>query len=120
MTDAERERARLRAVAATHSWVGAVTIPLSAAQARTADLRAAVTLKAETRVQVLDAYCAACKRNFEAVLGVECPARDTRTNEHLRGGPIGERAKRRHLYHDCDDEGCFPNGVHYGEAVTGA
>jgi hypothetical protein len=88
------ERDRLRALAATHSWVGAVTIPLSAAQARTADLRAAVTLKADTRVHVLDAYCAGCKRNFEAVVGIACPARDTRTNEHLRGGPIGERKKR--------------------------
>lgn len=88
------DRDRLRAVAATHRWVGAVELPLSAAQARTADLRAAVTIKSDTRVHVLDAYCAGCKRNFEALIGQECSARDPRTNEHLRGGPIGERKKR--------------------------
>lgn len=96
MSDAPQELTRdeLRARAATHSWVGAITIPLSASQARTADLRAAVVLKANTRVHVLDAYCAGCKQNFEALVGRVCAARDTRTNEHLRGGPIGERKKR--------------------------
>ena len=88
------ERERLRAIAATHTWIGAAELPLSAAQARTVDLRAAVTVKADTKVHVLDAYCARCKRNYEAVEGQECPAKDTRTNEHLRGGPIGERKKR--------------------------
>jgi hypothetical protein len=88
------ERDRLRALAATHRWVGAVELPLSASQARTADLRAAVTIRADTRVHVLDAYCAHCKRNFEALIGQSCTARDPRTNEHLRGGPIGERKKR--------------------------
>lgn len=88
------ERDRLRAIAATHNWVGAAELPLSAAQARTVDLRAAVTIRADTKVQVLDAYCAGCKRNFEAVVGIECPSKDTRRNEHLRGGPIGERKKR--------------------------
>jgi hypothetical protein len=88
------ERERLRVIAATHSWVGAAELPLSASQARTVDLRAAVTIKADTKVHVLDAYCARCKRNYEAVEGQECPAKDTRTNEHLRGGPIGERKKR--------------------------
>ncbi len=88
------DRERLRYLAATHRWVGAIELPLSAAQARTGTLRAAVTLRAETKVHVLDAYCACCKRNFEALVGQACSARDPRTNEHLRGGPIGERKKR--------------------------
>lgn len=88
------ERDRLRALAATHRWVGAIEIPLSATQASTGTLRAAVTIKADTKVHVVDAYCAACKRTFDAVIGVSCTARDSRTNEHLRGGPIGERKKR--------------------------
>lgn len=88
LSDAER----LRLTAATHSWVGAVTIPLSPGQARTGNLRAAVTLKADTKVHVLDAYCSACKRNWEAVAREECPAKVA--NEHLRGGPIRERKKR--------------------------
>jgi hypothetical protein len=88
------ERERLRAIAATHTWVGAAELPLSPGQARTVDLRAAVTIKADTKVHVIDAYCSRCKRNYEAVEGVTCTAIDTRTNEHLRGGPIGERKKR--------------------------
>lgn len=88
------ERERVRAAAATHTWVGAIELPLSPIQARTGYLRAAVVVKADTKVHVVDAYCARCKRNYEAVLGQECPAKDTRTNEHLRGGPIGERKKR--------------------------
>lgn len=88
------ERERLRAIAATHRWIAAAELPLSAAQARTADLRAAVTVKADTRVHVLDAYCGDCRRNFEALVGIECPAKDSRRNEHLRGGTPGERKKR--------------------------
>lgn len=88
------ERERLRAIAATHTWIGAAELPLSASQARTVDLRAAVTIRADTKVHVLDAYCARCKRNYEAVEGEECPARDPRTSEHLRGGTPGERKKR--------------------------
>lgn len=90
LTDAER----LRLTAATHSWVGAVTIPLSPGQARTGNLRAAVTLKADTKVHVLDAYCAACKRSWDACAREECPAKAAQANEHLRGGPIRERKKR--------------------------
>src|SRR3954465_5373147 len=81
----QSERDRLRTIAATHSWVGAAELPLSVTQARTADLRAAVTVKADTKVHVLDAYCSGCRRNWESVIGVECPAKDTRRNEHLRG-----------------------------------
>lgn len=88
------ERDRLRAIAATHTWVGATILPLSMSQARTVDLRAAVTIRADTKVQVLDAYCQSCRGNWEALVGIKCPAKDSRANEHLRGGPIGERKKR--------------------------
>lgn len=85
---------QLWATAATHTWVGAATIPLSPSQARTVDLRAALTIRADTKVQVLDAYCTGCRRNWEACAHEECPAKDPRENEHLRGGLIGERKKR--------------------------
>ncbi len=88
------ERERLRVTAATHTWVGAAHIPLSATQARTADLRAALTIRADTKVQIIDAYCTGCRRNFEACAHEPCPAKESRENEHLRGGPIGERKKR--------------------------
>jgi hypothetical protein len=94
------DRERARAIADTHTWVGAATIPLSAAQARTADLRAALTIPAATKVQVLDAYCSACRRNWEACADEPCPAVDSRSNGHLRGGPIGERKKRGRLQRD--------------------
>lgn len=87
-------REQLRAIAGTHTWVGAAELPLSAAQARTSDLRAAIVIRADTKVHIIDAYCGRCKRTYEAVLGQECPAKDSRLNEHLRGGPIGERKKR--------------------------
>ena len=90
------DRERAREIAATHTWVEAATIPLSTAQARTADLRAALTIKADTRVQVLDAYCAACRRNWEACAGEPCPAGDSRANGHLRGGPIGRGPQGEH------------------------
>lgn len=92
--DDDAERERRRKTAATHTWVGAATIPLSPSQARTADLRAALTIKADTKVQVIDAYCTGCRRNWEAAAHEVCPAKDSRANEHLRGGPIGERKKR--------------------------
>jgi hypothetical protein len=41
----------------------------------------------------------------------DLPCAAYESNEHLRGGPIGERAKRKHRYHDCDELDCFPNGI---------
>ena len=93
-TEAMTVRDLRRLFASTHTWVGAATIPLSPGQARTADLRAALTIKADTKVQVLDAYCTGCRRNWEACAHEECPAKESQANGHLRGGPIGERKKR--------------------------
>lgn len=88
------QRAELRRTAATHTWVAAAELPLTAQQARTGYLRAALTIRADTKVQIVDAYCSACRRNFEACAHLDCPARTIQTTEHLRGGPIGERKKR--------------------------
>ena len=85
---------RLRDTAATHTWVGAAVVPLNYREARTADLRAAVKIKADTTVQVLDAYCHNCRQNWEACAHLPCPAKDPHGNEHLRGGTPGERKKR--------------------------
>jgi hypothetical protein len=48
--------------------------------------------------------CAMCRRPYEDVVGQPCSAFDS--TEHLRGGPIGERAKRLHPHHDCEKYGC--------------
>lgn len=84
---------RQRRYAGTHNWIGAATIPLLPGQAHTATLRASVTIKADTKVQILDAYCKGCKRTYEAAAHEECPARDQRASEHLRGGRPGERIR---------------------------
>lgn len=80
--------------ATTHRWVGAATIPLTPQQAKTADLRGSFIVKADSRIQVVEAYCGACRRPYDDCATECCTARDSRTNEHLRGGPIGERKKR--------------------------
>lgn len=87
--------------ATTHRWVGAATIPLTPQQAKTADLRGSFIVKADSRITVVEAYCAACRRPYDDCADAPCVAVDSRTNEHLRGGPIGERKKRRHR--GCDD-----------------
>lgn len=92
-TDRER-RERLQKAAETHAWVGAFELSLPVTDARTGHLRAALTLRTETRVHVVDVYCRDCKATWEAVLGAVCAARDPRTSEHLRGGRPGERKKR--------------------------
>lgn len=91
----ERERReQLRKIADTHSWIGAFELGLPVTEARTGNLRAVLTLRAETRVHVVDVYCSRCKATWEAVAGDVCAANDPRTSEHLRGGRPGERKKR--------------------------
>jgi hypothetical protein len=80
--------------ATTHRWVGAAYIPLSPQQAKTAESRGQFTLKAEARIQVLEAYCSACRRPYSDCFDEPCSGAAPRTSEHLRGGPIGERKKR--------------------------
>jgi hypothetical protein len=85
-----------------HQWVGACVVPLDAAQANTASLRGYIKLQVRARINVLEVYCDQCHRPYDAVFGDPCAA--AASNEHLRGGPIGTRKKRkgRHPYHDCD------------------
>lgn len=96
----------------THQWVVAACIPVDPKAAKRAvdrqSLRAYM-LDPNLKIEALDVYCGLCRRPMDDVGDVPCEAAET--NEHLRGGPIGERAKRRHRYHDCTEEACFPNGV---------
>lgn len=87
----------------SHDWIGAATVKLTLAEAKRADLRGSFRAapRAEEpngpilnrRIDVLEVYCADCKRIFEEVRDEPCSAKIN--NEHLRGGPIGERAKRK-------------------------
>lgn len=76
----------------THQWVGATNTELTDRQARLALLRGAIALPERHKMQVLEVYCGDCKRPYEDVAGTPCSAKVN--NEHLRGGPIGERKKR--------------------------
>lgn len=86
-----------------HIWVAAATVELDIKQARRAVLRHSVRIKHEVRIDVLDVYCSACRRIWDDVVDEPCIAASN--NEHLRGGPIGERKKRLHT-HDCEAVGC--------------
>jgi hypothetical protein len=96
----------------THTWVVAACIPVDQKTAKRAvdrqSLRANM-LSSELKIEALDVYCSECRRPMDDVGDLPCEAYES--NEHLRGGPIGERAKRKHRYHDCDELDCFPNGI---------
>lgn len=99
-----------RITSTTHQWVAAACIPVDPKAAKRAVDRQSVRaymLNPDQKIEILDVYCASCRRPFEEVADRPCEAAET--NEHLRGGPIGERAKRKHLYHDCDEVGCYPS-----------
>lgn len=87
----------------THVWVGAATVGLDERQAKRAVLRHSVRIPRELKINVLEVYCAQCRRPWDDVADELCEA--AVNNEHLRGGPIGERKKRRHD-HRCDLLGC--------------
>lgn len=81
------------AVENDHKWVGAANVPLDMRLARRADQRGSIRLPEETKIAVLEVYCDACKRPYDDVIGEPCAANIN--NEHLRGGPIGVRQRRR-------------------------
>jgi hypothetical protein len=68
-------------------------VVLATGQARQADRRGTIRIAKETKVEVLEVYCVQCRRPFEDVEGQSCIAAQSR--EHLIGGPIGERKKRK-------------------------
>lgn len=86
-----------------HTWMGAANVPLDTRTARRAEQRGSVrldALDADTKIVVLEVYCGACRRPFDDVKGQPCAA--LINNEHLRGGPIGERKKRKVTSQDGD------------------
>lgn len=89
---------------ADHQWVGATHVPLNPTQAKQGARRGTVRVAETTKVDILDVYCAQCRRPYDAVNGRPCEASENR--DHLIGGPTGERAKRTHPYHDCEKYGC--------------
>jgi hypothetical protein len=87
-----------------HTWVIAATYSVDDKQARHAVLRHSVRVPKDGRLNVLETYCSQCRRPWDDVVGDPCEAADS--NEHLRGGPIGVRQKRKHDHHRCDLLGC--------------
>lgn len=92
-----------RVITDQHQWVAATTIDVNEHLARRGSSRGTMRVPADTAVDVLEVYCAMCKRPYEDVADRPCSA--AAGTEHLRGGPIGERKKRKHT-HDCEQVGC--------------
>lgn len=84
-----------------HVWVGSALVPLDDEQARNAVIRHAVTLPGRHHFSIIETYCHACRRPYSDVAEIECEAAES--NEHLRGGPIGERQRRQHDDEDSPD-----------------
>lgn len=84
-----------RIITAKHQWVIAATIDVEEPVARKGVQRGVVRIAAQTKIDVMETYCAMCRKTYEDVADVPCSAAVIGT-EHLRGGPIGVRAKRGH------------------------
>ena len=79
--------------ALAHRWVIAADVNVSEAVARHAAFRGSFRSAEGLRIDALEVSCRMCRRPFDDVAGQECEA--AINNEHLRGGPIGERKKRK-------------------------
>jgi hypothetical protein len=93
-----------RVISQQHQWVVATEVDVDERRARRAVNRGTVRVAADTKVDALDVYCAMCRRSFDDACDTPCSAAES--TEHLRGGPIGERAKRKHPHHVCEEVGC--------------
>jgi hypothetical protein len=88
-----------RTISEQHQWVGAIIIDLPEHLARRGNNRGRMPIPAGLPpVDVLEVYCVMCKRPYDAVADKPCSSAES--TEHLRGGPLGERKKRKHT-HDC-------------------
>lgn len=89
-----------------HRWVVAATVEVDVRSARRAVLRGSIRLPEKVRIDALEVYCENCRRPWDDVLDEPCES--ATSTEHLRGGPIGVRKKRKQFrhQHDCTRYGC--------------
>jgi hypothetical protein len=75
-----------------HEWVAATWIPVTERQARHSQKRPTLTYRPTeaVKLEVAEVICAHCRRVFEDAVDDDCVV-----GIHLRGGPIGERKKRK-------------------------
>jgi hypothetical protein len=78
---------------APHEWVLAANVPVTDRQMRYALLRGSLPLASRTKIEAIEGFCKNCRRPYEDVADEPC-VYALGQNEHLRGGPIGERKKR--------------------------
>lgn len=78
-----------------HRWVVAANVNVSERIAAHAELRRSFRSPEGLRIDALEVACKACRRPYDEVADEDCVAIDEKGREHLRGGPIGERAKRK-------------------------
>lgn len=77
---------------AHHKWNIAATIEVDEKVARKGVQRGVVRIPGQVAIDVMETYCGQCRKTYEDVADEPCSAADS--TEHLRGGPIGIRAKR--------------------------
>lgn len=78
---------------APHEWVLASNVPVTERQMRYALMRGALTVPMRTKIEAIEGFCKNCRRPYEDIADEAC-VYALGQNEHLRGGPIGERKKR--------------------------
>lgn len=81
-----------RTITAHHQWVIAATIDVDERIARKGHQRGVVRMPDGLTIDVMETYCAMCRKTYEDISDAPCSA--AASTEHLRGGPIGVRAKR--------------------------
>jgi hypothetical protein len=86
-----------------HVWVGAAYVTLATGQAKHAARRGSIRVPAETRVDVLEVYCHTCRKPFTDCIGEDGKPGQCEITHHLRGGPIGERRKRKGIGDPLDE-----------------
>lgn len=69
-----------------HSWVVAASIPVPRTIVRQVFKRGTFRVRAETKVDVAEVYCAECRQQYARVSGQSCVARVSRA--HLTGGHV--------------------------------
>jgi hypothetical protein len=81
----------------SHDWEGAAYFPLTLKQAKEAERNGKIKTKTseELVIRIVEVVCRHCRRVFEDVLREDGTMEDCVIGIHLRGGPIGERKKRK-------------------------
>lgn len=77
---------------AAHVWVGATEVPLTESEVRHANRRGTARVREQTKLEILQIYCAECRLDFDKAADKPCAAEENKAL--LIGGPVGTRRQR--------------------------